>query len=400
MVPKYRPGRGYEVLTRYLDGTWFKSTPEGIVLSCGFLLEIEQLLLLKDDDESTDQYLYLRWAIKYLFQSMIQEPGLSVTGIDSLDFWEIEVYDMKELKSMNDDDDAASSSSHRYTTATATATATATVTHEISSAKWKNEKRRQLKKKKIERSSNAQTLLILVDILVPCYAMGVDLKTALDIIYQLSLIEQGGIRGRGSLSKIIRFMYLQQLKYYTSIPVDSDPASDPASDLPGGAFFFQWDALKVLSGDIISNYNMDLVALSTRPLDDERKEGEEEYYEKIPWHSLEKVLNGTIGTEEGEGEGATGTSEENGAWYDHLLILSSGLDAGDVLLLVFLPFGIVLGFLVIFQSYSSIHDGVLGEMGYEIQYGEDSSHHTTGSSNSRDNRLSQEGKSNVELMTY
>jgi hypothetical protein len=341
MVSAYQPGRGYEVLGRYLSGDWFRFTEEGLVLSCGFLIEVK--LPVNDDDDHAasptedETYLFMKWGLRYLFQTF----GKRYVGDHEVDLWDLEIYDLQESDYSGDDD-------------AATSAASVVKTHKFLPKAIKEEAmtRRQLKKKNHkEPSTSSHSLLVFVEALVSDYEIGVALKSSLDILFHVSLADGDlfSSSNPSSLLTILRFTYAQQLQY---------------SAQGSQSFFFALESeeLTIQSADTFSGYEMDLLPLSSRP---SPQEADRYYSQNITWATLEQLLNATATASDSS---QTSSSSSSGAWYDHLLILSSELDSGDILILIFLPIGILLGVIFLFQSYQSVLDQVLGEMGYEIHY--------------------------------
>jgi hypothetical protein len=355
MVSSYQPGRGYEVLGRYLDGEWFRFTEEGLVLSCGFLIEVK--LPQYDDDQSSasprEAYLFLKWGVRYLLQTFGKKY---FHDHEEVDLWNIEIYDLEEMNFDGDDDASPAASAPA-------AVATAIRTHKFLPKSIKEDvtMRRQLKKKHHkERSSSSHSLLIVVETLVSDYEIGIAMKSVLDILFRVSIANDNFPSTHPSSSPlsspspplltILRFTYLQQLQYST----------------PGfESFFFELESeeLKIQFADTLSGYQIDLVPLSSRP-QGETGDDDRYYFQNITWETLAQLLNETASTS----DTSETSSSSSDVWYEHLLILSSELDSGDILILLFLPIGILFGVIFLFQSYQSVHDQILGEMGYEIYH--------------------------------
>lgn len=335
MIPRYQPGRGYDVISRYLQGDWFSYSKEGIILSCGYALVIEDL---DGSISESETYLYINWAVRYIFDSFTAKHSNDV-----LDIWDINVYELQDGELSDDDDDSARS------------------------------RQRILKKgRQPTITSSTHPLIIILDILVPNYEMGVTIKTALDTYFQASMASRYQL-----FLKVLRFMYLQQLKYAS---IDS--------------FISELDfyGIKILSSQTLSGYDMELLPLSSRP---SLSKEDEYYFKNITWTQLEMILNGTAVDEE------SSQSSEADPWYHHLLILTSKLDVGDILLLFFLPLGILFGVLFLFQTYQSVHDRFLNEMGYEIHYVDSEGAYNQRTSTSPTLSYRQnKGQSQIEMGTY
>ena len=315
MVPRYQPGRGYDILPRYLDNTWFINIPEGIILSTGYIITIDNFPINNNNDEQQQQqYLFIQWSLRYLFESEIKDYDHK-----SLDIWNIEIEDITEMTTGASDDDGDDDSTKPS----------------LKSSNYQQS--RHLKTLHQTQTSQSKTLVILFEFLVSDYEEGIQLKTSLDIIFQSAIHAK-------QLQPIFRFSYKQELRYRS---------------LQNNFIFYQLIANKIIlsKAQVFYGYDLDLIPLSKRPIGTIN-----EFYHNISWNDLQKDSNN-----EGDGN-SNNNSHQSDQWYMHLFILTSKLDVGDIMILVFLPFGILFGVFSVFKTYQSIHDRIINEMGYEIKY--------------------------------
>ena len=330
MAPRYEPGRTFEILKGFLSDEFFKVPHEVNLMTAEYLLQLN----VKGDATEMERmggYVFLEHAMRRLFAVDVPQTLMGHAGVEA---WNIKVTLMPDDFVWDGDDDAGVDSSTRVSVSDRKRVwrrvgqlEDEAEIEEVAVGGDGFEVGRALTRKLGSKSTMKQ-FVIDVTVEIVDAEHGLSLKQSMDTAFMMSL-QTGLLR-----AYIHRAFYSQVSLTSTSTLV-----------IP-----FSYTGLVKLRGGMFSTYyGMDIGDREARPGFDEAA------YFNISWHDADwddDYVNPK-------------TSESKVPWYHWVL------DPVDIVIIVFVPTGIIFIVLLVFVTYRKYHDKLIGDWGYEIHTAED-----------------------------
>jgi len=178
---------------------------------------------------------------------------------------------------------------------------------------------------------NGGEYVVSVDLLVQDFQRGLELKPLLDSAFMF-------MASSGELKTLVnRALFAQLQRHHDSRGIIEN--------------WSEW-RIRQVEGRYSAQYYADILVTTSRP------DFEWPLYHNISWEST--------GTDDDE-VADTGSDEYLLPFYKWRL------DLDDIMIVVFLPIGIIISMLAVFKSYRHAHDKLISQWGYEIQYDHDDS---------------------------